>query len=30
LMPPGIYPYSVSVDTDRERIRKVGLLYVAY
>jgi len=30
LLPPGIYPYSISVDADRERVRKVGLLYVAY
>jgi hypothetical protein len=30
LMPPGIYPYSISIDADREQVRKVGLLYVAY
>ncbi|MDA0336470.1 MAG: gliding motility-associated C-terminal domain-containing protein [bacterium] len=30
LVPPGIYPYSIFVDTDRERVRKVGLLYVTY
>ena len=30
ILPPGVYPYSISVDVDRERVRKVGLLYVAY
>lgn len=30
LVPPGIYPYSISVDTDRKQVRKVGLLHVAY
>lgn len=30
LVPPGIYPYCISVDTDKKQVRKVGLLHVAY
>ncbi|MEW6754884.1 MAG: FlgD immunoglobulin-like domain containing protein [Candidatus Latescibacterota bacterium] len=30
LVPPGIYAYRVSADTDREKVQRVGLLNVAY
>ena len=30
VVPPGIYLYVVEIDSDREEIRKMGLLYVAY
>ena len=30
LLPPGVYPYRVSMETDRDVVEKVGLLHVAY
>lgn len=29
-VPPGVYMFSVEIDSDREEIREMGLLYVAY
>ena len=30
LVPPGVYVYRASVDTDRDRVDKVGTIHVAY
>ena len=30
VVPPGVYVFSVEIDSDREEIREMGLLYVAY
>ena len=30
LVPPGVYVYRASVDTDKDRVDKVGTIHVAY
>ena len=30
MIPPGIYPFTIRINPDREEVRKGGLLYVAY